>query len=226
MTSLPGRVVGLVMVHPAGFPGPVEFGRREFQAHGRPRRLLVGGLRGLGLPVNTNGFPPMYPPSAINIRTYLPTVTFQTLSGNTSTPAVGDVWTVTVTGAKPGAQIAVNTNVQGLADPSGSFSRSGTFTPDVVGSYQENWTADGVSMGVWNFTVVPGPSLPGSVQPIQPGQLAPTQTAVGATATAPSSFWSNTFAGIPIWFLAAAGLAILAASYAPSPPGGSVRGRR
>ena len=44
----------LIMVQPAGFVSPREFGRREFAAHSRPRRLLV--RRGLGLaPILTNG---------------------------------------------------------------------------------------------------------------------------------------------------------------------------
>ncbi len=69
-------------------------------------------------------------------------------TGSTSTLAVGDSFTYSVTGAQPFSLVFVSETgwsaSQGYTDSTGSFRLSGTVSPSVVGSYQQTWTIGGV----------------------------------------------------------------------------------
>ncbi len=139
-------------------------------------------------------------------------LSYSTSSGNTSTPAVGDSWTISITGAPPGAAISVmggqngatNTTAMGSADSNGHWSKSGQFGSGQVGPWTEQWMVNGQPIGSWNYQVVQA-ATPSGAQPMQPaGFPSPgTQTQGLILGSAPSSSGgfsvSMPILGIPLW---------------------------
>jgi parallel beta helix pectate lyase-like protein/uncharacterized protein DUF1565 len=78
-----------------------------------------------------------------------------------STWAVGDGWTVTITGGVPKAQVAVAVGIWsaalGYTDESGNFTSSGNAYPSNIGTVEERWTVGGAMVNPNPFvvTVVP-----------------------------------------------------------------------
>jgi hypothetical protein len=169
----------------------------------------------------SSGAAPSPPAGAGNAR-----LSFTTSSGNTSSPAVGDSWTITISGAPAGASISVlggqngaqNTASMGSADGSGNWSKSGSFGAGQVGSWAEQWLVNGQPIGNWNYSVVqptPKPQPAGfpsasdtSGSNVQTGGSAPSQS---------GSSFSQTALGIPIWVWA---LGVAGAAFAFSQQGG------
>jgi len=167
------------------------------------------------------GVPPVYvssapPVTAVAVRGG--TLTFQTSRGG-STLQPGDTWTVSIRGATPGVQVAVeggkngarNITPMGTIDANGNFSLSGTITSDQVGSWQEIWHVASETPGSFSFTVQEPTTADGKKIIVGNGA----DQAPGAkkdTAVTPSSFtdWlqaSMLGGGIPNWAVLAGGLA-------------------
>lgn len=138
-----------------------------------------------------------------------PAATFETSSGNIATPAVGEVWTISIASSPayagqpvtmfgaggPSAGVRIETR-WGNLDANGFWSLSGHFTPDQIGSWFEDWRVGGQSVGVWQFNVVPA-----STGPTQ-GPTAPASAPAPAAASAPppvAAPASSALASVPGW---------------------------
>ena len=84
-------------------------------------------------------------------------------SGNNAVFNVGDRWQIQIVGAAPNAPVAVvgglgtssSTAAMGTTDSTGSFTMNGQMSAAQVGSWTEQWTVGGQSIGTFSFTVNP-----------------------------------------------------------------------
>lgn len=130
----------------------------------------------------------------------------------------GDTWKVKISGATPGGQVqggggnnGVNTSTPyGPTDSNGNWERSGTFSANDVGQWQETWSVGGVPSGSFGFTVNPGtPAVVtsgGTVATVGP----PAETTPGAAVSSilPAGF---SLSDVPWWgWVVVAGVGFMA----------------
>lgn len=141
---------------------------------------------------------------------YTPRVSFSSSRGG-STLYVGDSWTITITGAAPGAEIKVTggkngaspTVSMGSADGSGKFVLTGTVTSEEIGTWSESWAAGGLNAGSFSFTVTSGPGGSTSTGTGQSNTPVPTNSTVVVGGS--SWFTGEMISGVPNWMLLAGG---------------------
>jgi hypothetical protein len=129
---------------------------------------------------------------------------------------VGDVWTVSISGAPPNAPVTVIATQNGLSggvtamgatDANGNFSKTGTMTADTLGSWAETWAVGSAPVGVISFTVVAAPIPP--TPPSNPPPTPPPPVVIPKV-TAPPTTSGFDFSSIPVWGWAiAAGVGVL-----------------
>ena len=129
-------------------------------------------------------------------------------SGNNAVFNVGDRWQIQIVGAAPNSPVAVvgglgsssSTAAMGTTDSTGAFTMNGQMSAAQVGTWAEQWTVGGASIGTFSFTVNPtsststaatGGSVTGSM-----ADLLSASTTLGGTS-------------IPDWALGLGALAIL-----------------
>ena len=150
---------------------------------------------------------------------------------NTSRPgqplAVGDSWTLTITGPanSPVSNTAsqngnsLGTTPYGSTNGSGVFSLNGTATASTVGTWSETWSVGGVSAPALNFTVSAAPSSgspsgPGAASgsPLIGNSVGPQPAITGSSSTVSSGCFSLTgMFGLPDVCLGPVGLSTVAA---------------
>jgi hypothetical protein len=161
--------------------------------------------------------PPSSPPPASD-GTFRPRVVFTTSRGGT-TVYPGDTWSISISGAQPGSPVVVqggkngaqDRTPEGTADASGNWQLSGSFTPDMIGPWQETWSAGGVQAGSFSFNVQPAPSGNGSGTGSGSGAGTPPPAGNGSGSGTPPSGGGITIGGMTLdgTTLAIAGAALV-----------------
>jgi hypothetical protein len=158
------------------------------------------------------------PPSTAPPPTvYHPTLTFTTSrgSGSGQTLQPGDAWKITISGARPGASVAVYggqdganfSNTMGTIDTAGNWQATGSIDATQKGSWSEDWRVDGSSIGSFTFAVaVPSAPPPATTPPPRTGGPDPnpnTPPPSDGGGGSLSFLTGSAFLGIPNWALLA-----------------------
>jgi hypothetical protein len=162
------------------------------------------------------------------------TISFTTSSGNTSTPAVGDRWTISISyPAGRGLPVSVYGSTApngpraetpyGALDQNGNWTSSGVFTADEIGTWYEDWKVGGQVVGNWTFTLVPAAAAtaPAPVPTSAPASPYSPVVVVAPTGSgfSLSGLLSTPLGPFPLWVWAAGGIGAYAVF------GGHRRGR-
>lgn len=124
-------------------------------------------------------------------------------SFNTTGYNVGDNWTISIVGGKPGASVSASstqngydngTQVLGSLDSNGSFNLQGTFSQGSIGYWTEQWMIDGSVIGAIKFTV----NTPQSQQTSQQTGTSTVSNTTNTTSTTTNATGGSTQQSIPV----------------------------